>query len=155
MDINTLFGNVLNYIIGFVFFIPVTILRLIGLLLPTCDQLGLVTFSNNAINDSIQWMRFAWPVLQWLPWDVIWGLVSAELLLLIFFYIFDHLPMIMNFVGRWWWLILILFLFGGIISSFLGNDWRTNDIFTDVFDTAPTSTGFGGGGYGGGGGGGW
>lgn len=155
MDINTLFANILNYIVSFVFFIPIQILKLIGAFLPTCSQLGIVTFSNNALNDAIQWMRFAWPVLQFLPWDVIWGLVSAELLLLIFFYLLDHLPMIMNFIGKWWWLLLALFLFGGIITTFIGNDWRSSPAFTDIFGTAPTSTGFAGGGFGGGGGGSW
>lgn len=154
MILNTLFASILQYIITFLFFIPIQILRLIGLLLPSCDQLGVVMFTNDAINGAIQWIRFAWPILQFLPWDVIWGLVSAEILLLVFLYFLDHLPMLFAFVGRWWMVILVLFLLGGIISFFIGNDWRGNEVFTDTFGESPTST-YSGGGAGGGGGGSW
>jgi len=159
MDVNTIFSSILTYIVQFIFFIPIQILRLIGTFLPSCDSLGIVVLGNNISNGMVQWIRFAWPVLKFLPWDVIWGLFSAELLLLAFLWFWDHIGFIAAFVAKWWVVIVILFILLPAVNFFLGTAWQNNPAFTDVFDCTPgtssTDCGFSGGGFGGGGGGGW
>jgi len=156
MEIGTLFSSVLSWIIQFVLFIPAQLLILIGQFLPNCTNLGVVMFSNDVLNTVAQMIRFAWPVLQFLPWSTIWGIVSATLLYFGFWWFWTHMPQIFEFVGRWWWVIVILFILLPIVNFFLGSDWMDSSAFTEVFGENPTSTGgVSGGGFGGGGGGSW
>lgn len=151
----TLFANLLTWIVQFALFVPFQILRLIGTLLPPCSSFGLVSFSAAVLNSAFNWIRFTWPVLQYVPWSFLWNLLAAYLLYNFFKWLWVSLPRIMHFVQGFWWMIVVFYVVAGFISVFLGDGWRTHSAFTEVFGTAPTSTGFVNGGAGGGGGGSW
>jgi len=155
MEIGTLFSSVLSWVVQFLLFLPSQILVLIGNFLPNCDDLGVVMFTADVLNTVAQMIRFAWPILQFLPWETLWGLVSATILYFAFWWFVDNMPLIVNFVSRWWMVIVALFLILPLLNFFLSDDWMDSSVFTEVFGESPTSTGVSGGGFGGGGGGSW
>lgn len=161
MTLNSLFAKLLAWLIGWVLFVPYEILRLVGHLLPPCSSFGIAILTNNAINDAQQFIRFGWPLLSFIPWDVVWGLMSAELLLIFVLWAFKFFPFVIGFIMKYWIFILLVFLLLPIINIIADlNGFNNSPAFTDVLPgTSVTSSissdGQSGGGFGGGGGGSW
>jgi len=153
---SSLFGSLLSWIGGILFFVPVQLLSLVSLLLPECSSLGLVVVSQETMQGFADLVGVLAPVLRLVNWSA-WGeLVSAFVLYWGFRFVWNNWYMIANFVGQWWWIIALLYVVLPLANFFLGNDWMNNTIFSDVFGASPTSTEvFSGGGLGGGGGGSW
>jgi len=150
---NTIFGNLLTWIVQFALYVPFQLIRLIGLLLPPCSDFGITTFSTTALQGMTNWIRFLWPIIQYLPWGFCWNYLSAVLLYIFAKWLFEHLVSIINFVVRFWWIVVALYVLGAVVDTFIGVGWRTSSVFTEVLGGSVTGTV--GGGFGGGGGGSW
>jgi len=154
MSFSELFTAMLNWIIQFALFLPFQVLQLVGYFLPPCSDFGVAILNAQVTNEAQQWMRFVWPVLQFVPIQTIWGLISATILYWIFWFIMDHIVPLMNFIGKWWPIIVALFVIIPLVNFFLSDSWMDHTFFEEVFSTS-TRAGISGGGLGGGGGGGW
>jgi len=152
---STLFSTLLAWIVQFALFVPFQFLKLAGLLFPTCSSLGLTALPVAAMTAAADWVLFAYPVIKYLPWTFIWNLASAILLYIFFRFVIGIFPRIAQFVLNFWWIIVIFYVLGGVISIFTSSAWMDSEVFSEVFGETPTSSGFSGGGFGGGGGGGW
>jgi len=158
MNINFLFLSLITWLVKGALFVPFTLLRLIGLLLPPCSSFGLLSFSTAVMDAAVNWIRFLWPALQYVPWTHFWNFVSAVLLYILFKWMWKHLPQMMHFVISFWWIIAIFYVVAGALNFFLNSTWTNSPVFTDVFGSTATGTasqGFSGGGFGGGGGASW
>jgi len=150
----TLFSSLLSWLVSLVLFVPALILKFVGLLLPACTSLGLVTFTNTILSNVGQFIRLLWPLIKFLPWAGLWNLVSAIILYFFFKWVWTMLPSLMKLGLSFWW-VLALVLLLGFANWLISGDWASSSVFTDVFGSSATSTGFSGGGGGGGGGGSW
>jgi len=54
-----------------------------------------------------------------------------------------------------WIVVAVIYIILGAVTWFIGSEWQNSSVFTEVFGSAATSTGFTGGGGAGGGGGSW
>lgn len=151
----SMFANLLTWIVGFAFYVPFQIIRLIGLLFPSCASLGLLEFSDAILVNAVNWIRFYWPILQYVPWGFIWNFLSAVFLYVFVRWLMGHFGKIATFVVNFWWIIAVFYVAGAVVDFFVSDSWRNSTVFTAVFGTSPTSTGFSGGGGGGGGGSSW
>jgi len=150
-----IFGHLLSWLIQFVLFVPFQILRLAGLLFPSCSSLGIVQLSQSVIDNLVQLIRFLWPVIKYIPWTFLWNILSAFLLYLFFKWLWKLWPRIAS-LGFTFWIVFTIFYGLGYVISFFTGDWADSPVFTEVFGESPSSTsGWSGGGFGGGGGGGW
>lgn len=156
MNMSAIFLSVLSWCVSMVLYTPFQILRLAGTQLPPCASWGIVTFSTAVMTSAFNWIRFFWPILQFVPWSFVWNYLSAVILFIFFRWMWGHLPWLISFVFKYWWAVVIFFVIGGVISYFIGSTWTTNNVFTQIFSSSATSTnvnGAIGGGFGGGGGG--
>lgn len=154
MNLDTLLDNVLRWLATFVFW-PLRLLGYLGDQLASCDS-ELTEFSLTLQHNILDWLQFFHPVLRYLPWPFIWSFLWAVILWQLFMLLLRLLPTILEFVGRYWLVIAVLWVCGGIVTSFIGEDWKNSTVFTSVFGESPTTTtGYAEGGGGGGGGGSW
>lgn len=154
MDMTTLLQNTLWYLTGFLLW-PIKLLGYIGAWLLPCSEYGIETLSDTVVTNMGNWILFFFPVVKYLPWDFIWNFFWAIVVWQLFIFLWRQFPTINDFLHHWWPVILALWLLGGIITTFIGDEWRDSSVFDEIFNGAPTSTGFSGGGGGGGGGGSW
>lgn len=152
---STLFSSLLSWIVQFALFVPFQLLKLAGLLFPTCASMGLTAIPVAAMNSAADWVLFGYPVLRYAPWSDLFNLVSATLLYIFFKWLMNNFQRIMQFVISFWWIIAIFYVVAAFISIFVGNDWMGSSVFTEVFGSGPNASGTVGGGFGGGGGGSW
>lgn len=157
---DSIFTHVLQWLIGFLLFVPYTVLNLIGLLLPSCSSLSIIGTWNDAVTNAGNLMLLMWPVLKWFPWTSIWNLVSAMILYAIVRPIMKGWtkPEVLIHLGwKVWSMIVILYVVSAFVSIFTGFDWQTDPAFLEVFGSASSvQSGVGSGmGSGGGGGGSW
>jgi len=152
---STMFSSLLSWLVSFALFVPFQILKLVGLLFPSCSDIGIVGFTQQVTAAAVGWMLFLYPILQYVPWTFVWNFLSAVFLYIFVTFLVKNLTRVMGFVVSFWWIIAIFYVLGGLISIFTSNAWMDSDVFGAVFGTSPTSTGAVGGGFGGGGGGGW
>lgn len=152
---STMFSTLLSWIVGFALFVPMTLLRLVGLLFPTCAEFGITTFANSVSTSAANWILFLYPVLKFVPWTFVWNFLSAVFLYIFVSFLIRNLPRLLPFVLQFWWVIVLLYVVAGAINVFTTFNWMSSSAFTEVFGNAPTTTGSVGGGFGGGGGGGW
>lgn len=150
-----IFVNVLSWLIKLVFFVPFQVIKLVGLLLPTCSSVGIVNFSNDALLAMINWIRFLWPVIQYFPWSFFWNFLSAMILYILVKWLWSLLPWLSGLGFKVWIVIAVLYGIGGVISIFTNLDWQSSPAFTEVLGSSSTVNGAVGGGFGGGGGGSW
>jgi len=148
------FGYVLGFLVKLVLFVPFSILRAAGLLFPTCASLGFVGFTQEVLVNMANWIRFYWPVLQFLPWNHIWNLLSAIILYLLFKWLWSLLPSLMSLGWKIWLAVAVLFMIAGVVNIFTDLSYQDSTAFTEAFGPNASST-FEGGGFGGGGGGSW
>lgn len=154
MNFTTLFGNVMSWAVSFALYVPFAFLRLASHLMPDCGNFGLLTFSTSVQEGMINWIRFLWPIIQYVPWVSFWNFASACLLYLFFRWLYAHLYQAVSFLTKTWWMIVLLFVLAFVINIFVDYNWTDESIFTGVFGTS-TSAGVSGMGTGGGGGGSW
>jgi len=152
---STMFSQLLSWLVQFALFTPFQIFRLVGLLFPTCSDIGIVGFTVAVQNAAVGWLLFFYPVLQYVPWTFLWNFLSAVFLYIFVSFLIRNFPKIMQFVMSFWWVIVIFYVLGGLISIFTSNSWMESEAFSEVFGSSPTTTGEVGGGFGGGGGGSW
>lgn len=155
---DSIFTNVLQFLIGFLLFVPYTALNLVGLLLPSCSSLSIIGSWNEAVIGFGNMILVLWPILKWVPWEGVWNLISAMILyeLVRPILVGWTKPEVMIHLG-WpvWAFIAILYVVSASISLFTGFDFLDSPAFTEVFGTASSvnsgvGSGFGGGGGGGG-----
>lgn len=152
---SSLFSSLLSWLISGLLLPLTAILRLIGLLLPSCSSLGISNFSGEVLNSLAQWLRFGWPFLQFIPWVDLWNLISAVLLYGFFKFLWGHRHMVASLGPRFVTIVLVFYVLAAFVTFFVGNAWMDSPVFTEVFGDSPTSTGEVGDGFGGGGGGSW
>jgi len=150
-----LFTSLISWIVSFAFYVPFQILRLIGLLFPSCTALGFTQIANGTIQHAVNWIRFYWPIIQYVPWAFVWNILSAVFLYVFVRWLTLQFHNIASFVLRFWWIIAIFYTLGGAVDFFLSYNWMDSTVFSEVFGDTPTTTGFSGGGGGGGGGSSW
>jgi len=155
LNIGNMFATFLGWLIQFLLFTPFQVVRLISALLPGCSQFGITGFAAGVSDDAANWIRFLWPVIQYVPWTFLWNFISAIILYIFFKWLWDHMPWILS-LGKTFWIIVAAFYVVGVaLSVFTSTVWMDNEIFTAIFGVAPTTTHVTGGGFGGGGGGSW
>lgn len=152
---STLFSSLLAWVVQFVLFVPFTLLKLVGLLLPPCSSIGFVSFGQDVLVSAAQWIRFAWPVIGSFPWVGVWNLVAAMVLYFLFKFLWKLLPRLMQLGTTFWIIVFAVYLLSSVVSFITGMDWASSPVFTEVFGDSATSSGFSGGGGAGGGGGSW
>jgi hypothetical protein len=150
-----IFGNLLSWAVQFVLFVPFQILKLVGLLMPLCSTLGIIQVSQEALTGLGNWIRFFWPVLQYLPWSFIWNYIAAIILYLLFKWVWGHLPQMIALGFKFWIVVVILYVVALAVSMFTSVSYQDAPVFTDVFGASSTVNGAVDGGAGGGGGGSW
>jgi len=150
-----IFGNLLSWAVQFVLFVPFQILKLVGLLMPLCSTLGIIQVSQEALTGLGNWIRFLWPVLQYLPWSFIWNYIAAIILYLLFKWIWGHLPQMIALGFKFWIVVVVLYVVALTVNVFTSLSYQDAPVFTDVFGTTTTVNGAVNGGAGGGGGGSW
>ena len=153
MAFNTLFLNLLTWLVQFVLFVPFQFLKLASFLMPPCSQFGITSFSQDVSLSLVNWIRFLWPVIQFVPWVFVWNFVSCVILYVFFRWLWAHLPKFISLVMNFWWIFVIFFVLAGVINIFTSYNWTSNTAFTQVFGSSATGTS--GAGFGGGGGGSW
>jgi len=155
MTLSTMFSNLLAWIVQFLLFVPLQLLKLVSYLMPPCAQFAPTAFAAGVSTAAVNWIRFLWPVIQYVPWVFVWNYLSAVILFFFFKMLWDNLPKLFGLIMNFWWIIVVFYVLGGIISIFTSNSWMSSNAFGQVFGTSPTSTGSTAGGLGGGGGGSW
>jgi len=152
MTFSELFSNLLVWLVSFVLYVPFTFLRLVSGLMPLCSNFGITSFTSDVSLSAVNWIRFYWPFLQYIPWVFVWNFFSAVLLYIFFKWLWNHLPKFIGLVMNFWWIFVIFYTLAFAINFFIDYDWTESTAFTEVFGDSPTSTGSGMGGGGGGGG---
>jgi hypothetical protein len=143
------FSTWIGWMIGFLLLPLTQALRLVGLLLPPCSSLSLFRFSDNFMNGIAQWIRFAWPFLQFFPWDVLWALLSACLLYLFFKFLWNFVPTLLHMGPVFWIVIAFFYIMAFALNFFLGDTWINGAFYETTMGVSPTSTySAGGGGWG-------
>ncbi len=154
VSMGTLFSNLLNWIIGFVFSVPLFIIQIIGSFFPDCYDLGINDFSTSVTNEMAQIIKFFWPFLQYVPWSDLWNLFSAIILYIFVRMGWNNRDSVINFMMHFWKSVVAFFIVATLLTIFSSLDWASHTAFTEVFGSSATSS-ISGGGMGGGGGGSW
>lgn len=149
-----MFATFLGYLLDLVFYVPITILSLLGAILPACSDMGFSALTASFLNTLAQWVRVAWPVIQFLPVDTIFDVASAYILYFVFKWLWKFWPKLFELGARFWVIVAIIYIILFSVDWLIGDGWTEDDWFTDAFGESPSST-FSGGGGGGGGGGSW
>jgi len=155
MEFNTLFGSLLVWLVQFILYVPFTVLRLVSALLPPCSTFGATALPVAVSTSMVNWVRFYWPIIQYIPWVFVWNFVSAVLLYVFFKWLWSYLPRFIGLVMSFWWIFAIFYVVAWSLNTFLDDSWKDSTAFTEVFGTGATSTGSSGSGFGGGAGGSW
>lgn len=151
---STMFASMLAWLIGGLLLPLTAILRLVGLLLPACSTLGVLSVPDEVLNSLAQWIRFLWPFLQFIPWSDLWNLVAAILLYGFFKFVWGHRSMVLSLGPKFIVIVICIYVIAAFITIFTGSAWMDSPVFTEIFGESPTSTGEVGG-LGGGGGSTW
>jgi hypothetical protein len=106
----TIFSTILGWVIGGLLLPFTAILRLVGLLLPPCSSLGIVKFADSVVNMMAQIIRFGWPLLKFLPWATLWGMISVFLLYWFFLFLWRLLPTLLKIGPGVWGIILAVYV---------------------------------------------
>lgn len=154
MTVYSMFLTFAQYLVGFILFVPAKILWAVGLLLPTCDDMGIVGISANWVNEMTQWARTFLPLTQLLPIDDLWVFANVVVTYIILKWIIKHIPWLMHLGAKVWIAIIVIYLIIGAVDWLANIDWSNAPAFNEAFGGAPSST-WSGGGLGGGGGGSW
>lgn len=151
-----MFTNLLMWLIGLVFYVPFTMLRLVADYLPACSAYGMTTFANAVMVHMVHWLQFVWPVIRYFPLNAMFNLLSAAILYLVFKWLWSRLPWLMSRGIVFWVIVAVFYLLAGYLNFFSGSEWASSPMFEGVFGNSATSSiGEVGGGGGGGGGGSW
>lgn len=119
---------------------PWKLTELIGQFFPSCDTLGITNFTQPILNSLNNWMRFFQPVLVLVPWTFLWSYLGTVILTLLVLWIWEHFAEIAQLITSYWWIVVIFFTIGAVITWFIGDVWRTTIMITDIFGTNATST---------------
>lgn len=150
-----MFTHLVEYLVAVFLYTPFKVVALIGEhFFPSCTDMGYVVFTESMLNSMVNWLRFLWPFLKYFPWEFMWNYLSIILLLYFIFWLWDNFDKMSSFFLKYWWIVAVWFVVGGIVTYFIGDLWRASPVFTEVFGTSATDTavgtGFGGSGGGGG-----
>lgn len=150
-----LMNNFLAALFGFAFYVPKTLLRLVGEFMPPCSDWGITTFSADVMGSAASFVRFLWPVIQYIPWSFVWAYVGCWLLFVVVKWALDHSQQLLQFISQNWWIIVSLYVLSFAYNLWTSYDWLSAAPWEPAFGENPTSTGVTEGGFGGGGGGSW
>lgn len=149
-------SHFLEYLLAFVFYVPKTALRFVGSLLPDCGSFGVTAFTSDVSQSMVNWLRFWWPILQYVPWTFFWSFFAVIILYQIFKWAWGHVPAILSFVADAWWIIISLYVISFAYNLWTDSEWLEHAVWESAFGTSGiTSSTVEGGGFGGGGGGSW
>jgi len=153
---NDLLNHFLSALFGFAFYVPKTILRLVGEFMPPCSDWGITSFSADVMNGIASWLRFYWPILQYVPWDFVNAYLGCYLLYVVVKWAWNHWPTVLGIVMDGWWIIISLYVLSFAYNLWTSYDWLSAAPWEPAFGTDEISSStVTGDGLGGGGGGSW
>lgn len=150
-----MFVSFIGWLVRLVLYVPFTMLKVVGLMLPACSTFGIVSFSIDVQKNIVYLIRFGWPILQYVPWGFFWNFASAILLYFFFKWMFGHLPKLMSMGKTFWIIVAVFYVLAAMINFFIGPGWQDSSAFSQVFGVGPNASNTVGGGFGGGGGESW
>jgi hypothetical protein len=115
----SVYSEILAWLISTLLLPLTAVLRLVGLLLPPCSSLGVVSFGEDVLNQSAQLVRFLWPFLQFFPWTMLWHLISIILLYGFFRFLWRLWPTLVSFGPQVWLIIGFVYLVSGLYAVLL------------------------------------
>jgi hypothetical protein len=139
--------------------IPVALLNVIGLFMPSCSESGITGLPVEVLDNMVQLTRWISPIWSALPVSQLWVMLSLTITYFVIrWFARPAIKVVMGGIPHFWWIIVVVWVISASLNLFLGNSWQDSEIWTEWFGQSATSTFNGyysGGGGGGGGGGSW